>query len=236
MPEFADLLEHLELPQCHCLNSESEHPLRHCLDAENRDNPATFLRSDSDEELLITLKFMQAVKVSAIGVRGADGAMEGAPSSLKLFVNKVGLDFDSAKADKPTQELTVTKADAVSGAKIDVRFVNFQGVQELGIFIGGNLGDEEQTTLSRLVIFGEPVQHTGVKRCAAAAAALAARARRARRHRAHAREPPRARSLTLAVCHSALSPPLAGRRSSRRRRRRAIGLGKASPNPGQSRC
>lgn len=52
------------------------------------------------------------------------------------------------------------------GSKIDVRFVNFQDVQELGIFVPGNMGDTEETILTKLVILGEPLQHTGVKRSA----------------------------------------------------------------------
>eukprot|EP00965_Chrysotila_dentata_P215151 6188588-Pleurochrysis_carterae.AAC.8 len=57
---MSDLLEQLELPQCECLNQSKEHPLKHCISAEARDDPTLQLRSDCDEELLIHLKFMQA--------------------------------------------------------------------------------------------------------------------------------------------------------------------------------
>ena len=103
---MADLLEQVELPQCTVLNASSDHTLRHALDAESRDDPSKFLESDADEELLIHITFMQAVKISHLHIAGVDGAT--APSGVRLFVNKVGLDFDSAKSDKPTQELTFT--------------------------------------------------------------------------------------------------------------------------------
>jgi len=164
MPDFADLYDQLELPQCHCLNESSEHTIRHCLDP----GPG-FLESDADEELLLTIKFMQAVKVSGIVVEAAVGDNGGpdvdtAPTSLKLFKNKVGLDFDSAKSDKPTEEVALSASDVKSGAKKELRFVNFQGVQELSIFIGANHGDGEVTRVGRVTVLGELVLQSGLKR------------------------------------------------------------------------
>ena len=138
MPSYDDLIEQIELPQCQCLNAASEHTLRHCLEAEQREEAGTYLESDADEELLITLKFMQAVRISGLIVSTASGSADSAPKNLKLFVNKVGLDFDSARSDKCVQEVELTKAEAVGGARVELRFVNFQGVQELGIFVGSN--------------------------------------------------------------------------------------------------
>ena len=166
MPAFDDLLEHLELPQCHCLNAATEHRLRDCLDRESRDDPTKYLQSDADEQLLISLKFMSAVNISAIVLQAALDRADDAPSSMKLFVNPVGLDFDSAESNTPTQEFTLSKSDVVSGSKIELRFVKFQKVQELGIFLPGNLSDGEETVLGKLAVLGESVQHTGLKRSA----------------------------------------------------------------------
>ena len=163
MPAFDDLLDQIEMPQCHCLNASTDHTLRHCLEAESRTDPSAFLESDADEELLISVKFMQAVRISGIVVEGVDPAS--APKDLKLFVNKVGLDFDSAKSDKATQEIALSPSD-VAGKRIELRFVNFQAVQELGIFIAGNQGDEEITKVSKIAILGELVDQKGLKRSA----------------------------------------------------------------------
>jgi hypothetical protein len=46
-----DLLEHIELRQCECLNASGEHTLRHCLEQGLRDQPTLFLQSDCDEEV-----------------------------------------------------------------------------------------------------------------------------------------------------------------------------------------
>ena len=79
MPNFDDLLDQLELPQCECLNMATDHTLRHCIEAEQRVNSETYLESDADEELLITLKFMQAVKISAIMIAAVEGDADSAP-------------------------------------------------------------------------------------------------------------------------------------------------------------
>ena len=73
------------------------------LQADTRENGALFLESDADEELLITIKFMQAVKIAQLRVVAAIDSLDNAPTKVKLFVNKVGLDFDSAKSDNATQ-------------------------------------------------------------------------------------------------------------------------------------
>lgn len=165
MPAFDDLTEHLELPQCECLNASSDHTLRHAIEASMQNDGSVYLESDADEELLITLKFMSEVKVSGIVVGAADGA-ESAPKNLRLFVNKVGLDFDSAKSDKATEDLVFSKAEVTAGTKKEVRFVNFQRVQQLGIFVSSNQDDEETTKIGKITILGETISHTGLKRSA----------------------------------------------------------------------
>mmetsp|Transcript_28299 Transcript_28299/g.61949 ORF Transcript_28299/g.61949 Transcript_28299/m.61949 type:complete len:179 (+) Transcript_28299:104-640(+) len=159
---MSDLLEQLELPQCECLNQSKEHPLKHCISAEARDDPTLQLRSDCDEELLIHLKFMQNARISHIKF---EGPAESAPSSVRLFVNKIGLDFDTAKSEAPTQELTLAPKDVTPDAPpTELRYVLFQNVSTLSLFIGGNQGDEEQTALSKLVLVGSVINHEGAKR------------------------------------------------------------------------
>jgi hypothetical protein len=162
---MADLLEHLEVPQCTCLNAHADHTLRHAIEVDSRDDITRFLESDADEELLIHLQFMQAVKISHVNIEAVDATS--APSGIRLFVNKVGLDFDSARSDKPTQEFTYTESDVTTGSKpTELRYVLFQKVQTLGIFVPGNLGDEEVTRIAKLTLVGEPIQHAGIKRTA----------------------------------------------------------------------
>jgi hypothetical protein len=158
-----DLLEHIELPQCECLNASATHTLRHCLEQGSRDQPTLFLQSDCDEELLISLAFRQPVRISSIRI---EGPAEQAPETIKLFVNKLGLDFDSAKSEAATQTLSLSAADvSQEGAKpVDLRFVLFQNVSRLTIFAPANLGGGEETVISRLQLLGAPIVHEGAKR------------------------------------------------------------------------
>ncbi|KAJ1634257.1 galactose-binding domain-like protein [Pavlovales sp. CCMP2436] len=152
-----DLLEHIELPQCECLNAAKDHTLRHCLE-----QPTLFLQSDCDEELLITLMFRTPVRISAIRVEGPG---DKGPSSIRLFVNKLGLDFDSAKSEAPTQELALSAAGVAEGAKpVELRYVLFQVVSQITLFFPGNLGGGEETVIQRLQLLGTAIQHEGAKR------------------------------------------------------------------------
>ena len=163
-----DLVTALEMPQCHCLNEASDHTLRHCLSAESREDSGAFLQSDADEELVITIKFMQAVKVSAIIVQAVLDDVDSAPTSINIYKNVPGgnLDFDDAKSTKPTQEVTLSKADVMAGAPQELRFVNFQDVQTLSIFVPGNHGGGDVTKIAKIAVLGELVQQQGLKRSA----------------------------------------------------------------------
>ena len=163
-----DLVTALEMPQCHCLNEASDHTLRHCLSAESREDSGAFLQSDADEELVITIKFMQAVKVSAIIVQAVLDDVDSAPTSINIYKNVPGgnLDFDDAKSTKPTQEVTLSKADVMAGAPQELRFVKFQDVQTLSICVPGNHGGGDVTKIAKIAVLGELVQQQGLKRSA----------------------------------------------------------------------
>jgi hypothetical protein len=111
---------------------------------------------------------MQAVKVSAIIVQAVLDDVDSAPTSINIYKNVPGgnLDFDDAKSTKPTQEVTLSKADVMAGAPQELRFVNFQDVQTLSIFVPGNHGGGDVTKIAKIAVLGELVQQQGLKRSA----------------------------------------------------------------------
>ena len=153
------------------VNMAKDRTLRHAMEADTRDSDEFYLESDCDEELLIKIKFMQAVKIKGLMLHGVE--TDSAPNKVRLFVNPLdSLDFDSAKDEKPTQELTLSASDVAPSAKaLELRYVLFQNVQSLAIFIPGNHGDEETTKVGKLALFGETIQHSGLKRSEAEQAA-----------------------------------------------------------------
>lgn len=66
----------------------------------------------------------------------------------------------------PPQEVKLSAEDvSVGGGKpVALRFVHFQNVSTLSIFIPGNLGDLEETVVSKLVVLGAPIAQEGLKR------------------------------------------------------------------------
>jgi len=114
------------------------------------------LKSDADEQLLVSLNLPQTFKLSAIKIAGpADGS---APATIKLFANKQSMSFDDCEDFCPTQTLTLSSAEAT----IPLQLTKFSNVSSLSVFIETNQGDEEFTQLTSLSLVGVPVHTTNM--------------------------------------------------------------------------
>lgn len=142
---------------CECLNESDDHPLAHCLD----NNKQTYLESDCDEQLIITLSFSQPIKLHSIKFR-APG--EYGPKTLKLFLNQPSsLDFDKAESSEPVQQLELNPDDLVEDAKpVQVKYVKFQNVNSLTIFVKDNQTGKDTTRISQILLIGSPVAATNM--------------------------------------------------------------------------
>ena len=120
------------------------------------DEPA-MLKSDADEQLLVSLTLNQPYKLTAIRIAGpADGT---APAVVKLFANKATMSFDDCEDFQPTQVVALNGASAT----IPLQLTKFTSVSALTVFVESNQGDEEATCLSRLELVGLPLQNTNMK-------------------------------------------------------------------------
>lgn len=116
------------------------------------------LRSDCDEQLLISMPFPSAIKLHSLNIHG--GAT--APLKVKLFINHDSLGFSDVEDAPGHHELELTPKEA-GGGTIILPFVKFQFVTNLTIFIANNQADEEVSTIDRIQLFGQSKADTNMK-------------------------------------------------------------------------
>ncbi|KAI0798130.1 PITH domain-containing protein [Abortiporus biennis] len=164
MEEEKSALEHLELSQVNCLNEAGEHTLRSIVASRKKNtSPSTYLLSDVDQELILNLHFNQLVKIRSIVIQSSVESQ--APKTIKLFINRPAIGFEEAgDAVEPdaAQIFELTPEQVKEGKKIPLRFVRFQAVNSLHIFVASNMGDEDETRIDAIDIFGAPLSFSNV--------------------------------------------------------------------------
>lgn len=134
--------------------------------AEDKD----YVQSDTDEQLMLYIPFQSTLKIHSIHLTSQpapsddDDEMPSRPTVIKLFTNRPAiLGFDDAEGADAVQQITIGEKDwdpTTGTAKLELRFVKFQNVSSLVIFVVESAGDNEKVRLDRIRIIGE----TGEKR------------------------------------------------------------------------
>ncbi|XP_072173579.1 thioredoxin-like protein 1 isoform X2 [Diadema setosum] len=141
-----DLNSLIDQRHSECLNQSDDHVLEGCLK-----KGEGYLESDCDEQLMILLSFQQNVKLHSLRLLGPK--LNG-PKEIKLFINLPNtMGFDQAERTSGTQELTITEEE-LAGEIIPLRFVKFQNVSNVTVFVKNNQGDEETTRIDYLGFIG----------------------------------------------------------------------------------
>ncbi|XP_055333878.1 thioredoxin-like protein 1 [Paramacrobiotus metropolitanus] len=149
-----DLASAIDKSKCECLNEADDHTFTSLF----QDNG--YLESDCDEQLIIAVAFNQPVKLHSLKFKttGQNG-----PKSVKLFTNLPRtLDFDQATGMDSVQELTLSHADLSGEDPVPLKYVKFQNVQNLQIFIKDNQNGAETTRLDSLSLLGIPISATNM--------------------------------------------------------------------------
>ncbi|XP_051160500.1 thioredoxin-like protein 1 [Leptopilina boulardi] len=150
-----DLSSFIVKTQCECLNESDEHPLIQCLSADDG-----YLESDCDEQLIMSFTFTQAVKVHSLKIKAPS---DKGPKIVKLFINQPRtIDFDMADSNTSTQDITFTMKEVEEGNPVQLRYVKFQNVQNLQIFVKDNQSGSETTQIDHLAIIGTPINTTNM--------------------------------------------------------------------------
>nr|WEP24191.1 thioredoxin-like 1 [Andrias davidianus] len=153
---YMDLMPFISKAGCECLNESDDHGFDNCLCKDQ-----TFLESDCDEQLLMTVAFNQPVKLYSMKLHGPDNGQ--GPKYVKIFINLPrSIDFDEAMRSEPTQAVELASEDLKEDGIVQLRYVKFQNVNSVTIFVQSNQGEEETTKITYFSFIGTPVQATNM--------------------------------------------------------------------------
>ncbi|KZT42108.1 DUF1000-domain-containing protein [Sistotremastrum suecicum HHB10207 ss-3] len=159
----SSLLEFLDTTQLTCLNESPEHGIKTILGQKRRNKSDAYLLSDADEQLLLTISFNQAVRVRSLVLTGKVASQ--APKKIKLLINKPAVGFEDVEdAEEPevAQVLTLSEDIVAEGKPITVRFVRFQSVNSLTIFVASNHGGDDETRIDSIDVLGNTIEYVSM--------------------------------------------------------------------------
>ncbi|WOL15272.1 hypothetical protein Cni_G24053 [Canna indica] len=154
-----DLVDFVDWSSVECLNQTTSHSLANALKQGYRDDDGLHLESDADEQLLIYVPFTQMVKLHSAVITGPED--EG-PRTVKLFANKEHMGFSNVNEYPPSDSLSLSP-DNLKGKPVTLKYVKFQNVRSLTIFIEDNQGGDDVTKVQKIALFGTTVDTTNMK-------------------------------------------------------------------------
>uniref|UniRef100_A0AAV1UZX9 PITH domain-containing protein n=1 Tax=Peronospora matthiolae TaxID=2874970 RepID=A0AAV1UZX9_9STRA len=152
---YGDLKDTISLPNCYCLNEDRQHPFRNIFCGDE----TLQLKSDADEQLMLYIEFQDPVKLFSLNLVAP--ASDEAPRIIKLIVNRPNLSFSDGSDVEPVQTIELKKSDFLPENDVELRFVKFQSVKNITLFVEANYGADE-TVISSLTFFGEPLAGTNM--------------------------------------------------------------------------
>ena len=138
---------------------------------ESKEPSVDWIESDTDEQLMLYIPFQSTLKAHSIQITSlappsasaddgdGDDEVPMRPRTFKLYTNRPhNLGFEEADDTPPTQTITLDAKDWDSEthtAKLELRFVKFQNIVSLIIFVVDGGGDGEKVRIDRLRLIGE---------------------------------------------------------------------------------
>nr|GLL25675.1 PITH domain-containing protein At3g04780 [Ipomoea trifida] len=145
-----DLLDFIDWSGVECLNQNSSHTLSNALKQGYREDEGLNLESDADEQLLIYIPFNQVVKLHSIAVKGPE---EEGPKTVKLFANREHMGFSNVN-DFPPSDMAELSVDNLKGKPVTLKYVKFQNVRSVTIFIEDNQSGTDSTKVQKILLYG----------------------------------------------------------------------------------
>lgn len=124
-----------------------------------------WVESDVDEQLMLYLPFTSTLKVHTIQITSCPPSSEddqGAPmrpKTIRLYTNRQhNLGFEEAEDIPATQTIGLNASDwdeQTGTTKLELRFVKFQNVTSLVMFVVDGEGEGEKTRIDRIRVIGD---------------------------------------------------------------------------------
>ena len=177
---YTDVTDQVDLRGLDLLNSDSEFGgVRTLFDTSapsslgkgkgastGKSSQPDWVESDVDEQLMLYAPFTATLKIHTIQSTSLpptsdddDDEVALRPKTIHLYTNRQhNLGFEEAEDLAPTQtfELKASDWDESTGtAKLELRFVKFQNVYSLTMFVVDGDGDGEKTRIDRIRLIGE---------------------------------------------------------------------------------
>lgn len=175
---YNDVTDQIDIKGLELLNADSEFAgvrvlfegskpsalLKGKADAKTKD----WVESDTDEQLMLFVPFQSTLKVHTLQITSLPNTAEDdeapmRPKTIQIYANRPHiLGFEEAEDVPAAQSITIPNSDwdLTGTATIPLRFVKFQNVTSLVVFVVDGDGEGERVRMDRIRIIGE----TGEKR------------------------------------------------------------------------
>ncbi|PWZ22546.1 PITH domain-containing protein [Zea mays] len=155
-----DLIDFIDWTGVECLNQDSSNSIVNALKQSLRDDEGLYLASDSDEQLLIYIPFMQVVKLHSVLFKGPE---EEGPKTVKLFSNKEHMGFSNVNDYPPMDTLELSSDHLIENKPLPLKYVKFQNVRSLTVFIEDNQSGSDVSKIQKVALYGTTVDTTNMK-------------------------------------------------------------------------
>jgi len=140
----------IEVNHSTCLNESRHHKWQNILLSDD-----TYLASDCDEQLLITITFRRQVRIHSLKINAPNQGTS--PKTLKLFANQSYMDFNNIHDTPPSQIINLTPKHFEPNQIVKLNSLKFAKVKSITVFVEDNQGGEKFTILEQIQFIGKPV-------------------------------------------------------------------------------
>lgn len=126
-PQKRSLHPYVDFPGVACLNVTQSSDIAQVLRAKFEDLPQRALQSDTDQQILVKIRFAGVVKLKSILLHSQ--AEDSAPAEMQAFVNMPELDFSSAGAKPASQSWSLVSPSSITADPIEypAKYARHQG-------------------------------------------------------------------------------------------------------------